>query len=326
MNKIKWGILGCGNIAKRFAGAFDAVDQGVLVAGASRSLEKAQEFCNTHNIPTAYGSYEELLANPEIDAIYVATPHSLHPDHVLMSFDRGKAVLCEKPLTVNAHQTTELQLAAEKKGLFLMEAMWTRFLPTIRQAQKWVSTGVLGQIRSIQVDFSFKSNKSLESRVFNPELAGGALLDVGIYPITMASIITNEYPKEIHSSAVLGQGNVDYQSAYLLKYENGTIAQLSAALTFNGSKEAVITGDNGYIRIPLFWQSESIELHLIDKEPEIHSLPFDKNGFEYEIREACDCIQKGQLQSKIHPVSQTLEIMEIMDKIREDVGIKYPFE
>ena len=181
-------------------------------------------------------------------------------------------------------------------------------------------------MRAIHVDFSFKSSKLIERRVFAKDLAGGALLDVGIYPITMASIVAGSKPRYAKGSAIIGETGVDYQSSYLLNYDSGIIANLSASIIYTGSKEAIITGDNGFIRIPLFWQSESIELHVNDQEPVVMDLPFDKNGFEYEIREASECILQGKTESEVHPVQQTLDIMEIMDKIRARWGLKYPFE
>jgi predicted dehydrogenase len=326
MNTIKWGVLGCGNIARRFCEAFVVVDNAEVVAAASRSIDKATEFCNAHRIPKAYGSYEELLGDDSVDAVYVATPHSHHEEQVMMCFDHGKAVLCEKPLTVNGDQTRRLQLAAQEKGLFLMEAMWTRFLPTIDQLEQWLSQEVLGKVHSVNVDFSFLSNRPLESRVFNPDLAGGALLDVGIYPITLAMIVAGTTPRYIKGTAIMGETGVDVQSSYLLNFESGIIANLSAAVSFTGSKEAIITGDRGFIRIPLFWQSQTIELHLHDHKPQILDLPFLKNGFEYEIIEASDCIQNGRTESSRHPLQQTLDVMDIMDTLRNRWGLKYPFE
>lgn len=325
-NTVKWGIMGCGNIARKFAEAVQIIDEADLTAAASRTEEKARDFAGKFNIPKAYGSYEAMVNNKDIDAIYVATPHNYHLENTRLCLEHDKAVLCEKPMTVNAEETEEIINLAREKDIFVMEAMWTRFLPAIRDAKRTIEEGAIGAIKSLRADFSFSSGRGLDSRVFNPDLAGGALLDVGIYPITFASIIKNELPEVIKSIADIGESGVDYSSAYLFRYKDGILAQLNASVVFNGTKDAYVFGENGFLRIPMFWQSTSFEIHPYDGESNIREFPFESNGFEYEIREASQCIIEGRSESHVHPLQQTLSIMKTMDEMRKQWGLVYPFE
>ncbi len=205
MQEIKWGIIGCGGIAGMFATSLQALENGTLLAGASRTAGRAEEFAEKHGMERVYGSYEALVADPDVEAVYIATTHNLHYENVKLCLEKGKHVLCEKPFTVNAVQAQELIELARAKKLFMMEAVWTRFLPAILKLQELLAAGVIGDVRTVKADFSIWRAFDPENRLWNKALAGGALLDLGIYPITFASIVFGEQPIRIQSSAVIGE-------------------------------------------------------------------------------------------------------------------------
>lgn len=323
---VKWGILGCGNIASKFAQGLATLPDAQLWAAGSRSLEKSMTFIQTHGAAHAYGSYEELLANEEVEIVYVATPHNFHYEQVKQCFDAGKHVLCEKPLTINAVQAEELIAIAAEKGLFFMEAMWTRFLPATARVRKWLAKGKIGEVRMFTANFGFHSEWEPESRKFNPDLAGGALLDIGIYPIAYAYMIFGEEPVSVSSTAHIGKTSVDNQSAYLFGYENGAFAHLYASYEAESTKDAVIMGTKGQIRLPLFWKADLAQLTLNGGKTKTYKSRYESTGLQFQAKEAMDCIRKEKTQSDLMPLSETLRILRMMDRLRADWNLSYPGE
>lgn len=323
---VKWGILGCGNIANKFAQGLATLPDAELWACGSRSAKKSQAFADQYSIPNVYDSYEALIADPEIEIIYVATPHNFHFEQVQQCFAGGKHVLCEKPLAINSEQSSALIRIAREKGLFFMEAMWTRFLPSTLQVQKWLKKGKIGKVRMLVADFGFHAEWEPKNRKFNPELAGGALLDIGIYPVAYAYMIFGEEPQSMHTVAHIGKTGVDNQSAYMFGYQDGAFAQMSSSFEAESLREAVIMGTKGMIRLPIFWKAKEATVTLNGKEPETHHFPYEATGLQFEAKEAMDCIRAGKTESDIMPLAETLRIQRMMDRMRAEWGMKYPGE
>ncbi|MEK3731782.1 Gfo/Idh/MocA family oxidoreductase [Paenibacillus sp. FSL M8-0334] len=324
--KIRWGIMGTGWIAEQFAADLAYTDNAELLAVGSRTSDSAGAFAAKFSVPRAYGSYEELVQDQDVDAVYIATPHPLHRDNVLLSLRAGKAVLCEKPFTINGAELEELINAARKDKLFLMEAMWTRFLPPIRQVREWLKDGRIGEARLVKADFGFRSGWNPEGRLLNLELGGGALLDAGIYPVSFASMIFGAEPEQIHSTAHIGETGVDEQFSVLLTYEGGKSASLNGAIRLGLTNEAYIFGTEGYIHIPSFLNATSASLHVQGEEPVHFKDDRKEKGYAFEAYEVGKCLLEGRLESDIIPLDESLAIMKLLDRIREPWGLKYPSE
>ncbi len=317
MNKIRWGIVGTGNIANSFARDFNYVKEGELIAVASRSLDKAKWFAQKHKIPMSYGSYKELYMDQDLDVIYIATPHSSHIENTTDALKAGKAVLCEKPITLNPNELLQLMDLSKSTGKYLMEAMWTYFLPPILQAQKWISDGEIGIVRHIRAEFGFKGNIDLEPRLFSKKAGGGALLDVGIYPIALAWLIYKEIPKK---SSVFHKKyhDVDREETVIFEYSNGEIANLSASITYDMPNEAVIIGDKGYIRIPEFFVAKECLLYKNEKLHDHFKDDRKSVGYNFEIEAVNRDLRAGKVQSDIVPLSTSLILQELMELVKHD--------
>ena len=328
MQDFNWGIIGCGGIARKFVSSLKALPNSSLAAVASSSPERAASFAQDTDAKRFYTSYDELIADQNIDAIYIATTHNFHHKNLIQCLRGGKSVLCEKPLTINAKQAEEAIILARKNKCFLMEGMWTRFLPAVVKAKEITRQGGIGDLLSIKADLSFRGPVDHpEHRLFNKTLAGGALLDVGIYPISLASFFAERNPATIQSHAVIGPTGVDDRSFYLLDYSNGLSAQLSSDITASLPANAYISGSNGYIKLPNFLGAQKLEIHIKGKEPQTFEFPFaDAEGFKYEIEHVMNCIQNGQNESPVMPLDETLAIMQTMDSMRSDWGLIYPGE
>jgi len=322
---IRWGILGTGAIAKKFASGLAAVDDATLVAVGSRTQERAEEFGDEFTVPRRHGSYAELGADPEVDVIYVATPHPFHKECTLLCLEGGKAVLCEKPFAINARQAQQMTDCARQKGLFLMEAMWTRFLPAICKVRAWLAEGAIGEPRMLRADFGFRSGWNPEGRLLNPALGGGALLDVGVYTVALAFMVMGEQPDRIESVAHIGETGVDEQSAMLLGFDEGRLAALTCAVRTATPHSARIDGTEGSILIPDFWHATEATLKAGDREEHFEH-PHEGNGYNYEAAEVGRCLRAGKLEGEIMPLDETLAIMTTLDAIRAPWGLKYPGE
>lgn len=327
MKTMQWGIIGCGGIAHVFATSLQSLEEGNLLAGASRTPGRAQEFADKYGMEQVYTDYESLVSDPDIEAVYIATTHNFHYENAKLCLENGKHVLCEKSFTVNAVQALELIELAKAKNLFLMEAVWTRFLPAIGKLQKAIADGVIGKVQTVTASFCLGREFPDEHRLKNIHLAGGALLDLGIYPISFADIVFGKRPEKIQSSVVKTSTGVDERSFYLFEYADGAHASLFSSLTDNMPNEALISGTEGYIRIPLFWAARQFHIHRKDEEPEIVLADYPEGeNFKFEIMHSMECIRAKKTESEIYPLSKTLEIMETMDQLRDQWGIQYPEE
>ncbi len=326
MAKIKWGILGPGVIAHKFAQALLTLEDAELWAVGSRDFLRAQEFAQAYAMPKAYGSYEALVEDPQVDIIYIATPHMFHREGMIQCLNAGKAVLCEKSFTMNAREAREVVDLARKKKLFLMEAMWTRFLPAIRKLREWLEQGVIGDIHLLKADFGISREGGPHNRLLDPALGGGALLDVGIYPVSFSSMVFGKQPEVLKSLVNIGPTGVDQQCTMLFGYDEGRMASLSAAIETEMMHDAWLYGTQGYIHIPNFFRAQKASLYLKDGKTEDFGPDFASTGYQYEAQEAMECLRKGQLESKIIPLDETISILETMDKLREQWKLKYPGE
>jgi predicted dehydrogenase len=323
--KIKWGIMGPGRIAHKFAQSLKCSEAAEMTAVGSRSIERAEKFAKEYGIRRCYGSYADLTADPDVDIIYIATPHPAHFECALLCLKAGKAVLCEKPFTLNAAETKRLIKTARASKLFLMEAMWMRYLPAIVKVRELLAQGAIGEIRMVKADFGNRIPWDPAGRLLNPELGGGALLDVGIYPVSFASMVLGDNPAKITGVAYLGETGVDEQFSAVLGYEAGKIASLSGAVRTSLSNEARIIGTDGYIRVPDFWRASALELYQNGKMDKFE-IPFLSTGYIHEAEEAMYCLREVLTESSVMPLDESLKIMKILDTLRKQWGLKYPQE
>ncbi|MDX2052550.1 MAG: Gfo/Idh/MocA family oxidoreductase [Polyangiaceae bacterium] len=322
----RWGILGPGSIAKQFARGLLHSPQAQLFGVAGRSQSNVQAFAAEFNVPRAFASHEELLASSEIDAVYIATPHPFHLSLVEKACAAKKAVLCEKPMTPNFAGTSRAISAAKQQGTFLMEALWTRFVPAVAQALSWVKEGKIGEPRLVEASFGFRMGWHPESRLLAPELAGGSILDVGVYTIALCQWVFEKEPTAVKALGHVGETGVDEQAAILLRYSGGELGVLNSAVRTNTRHVATIYGTEGRVSIgEPFWKSTQVTLSAGGKE-ETLTLPFRGNGYEYEADEVQRCVRAGLLASPLVPWDQSLAIAKIMDAARLELGVRYPFE
>jgi hypothetical protein len=325
MSNFSWGILGPGGIARAFAKDLTLLEGHTVGAVGSRSLSNAQSFADDFG-GTAYGSYEELINDSTIDAIYVATPHPAHHDNVISALDAGKAVLCEKPFAVNAKQAQAMVDAASRNKVALMEAMWARFLPHYAQVREIIASDVLGPIISIHADHGQRLADQNIPRLIEPQLAGGALLDLGIYPISFAHMILGN-PVAIYSSAVMTDKGVDAQSSMIFTYENGAQAVLTTTMIEQTPCRAVVAGLNGWLEIDrTFYNPASMRVVLNDGSATEYPNTYSGHGLREQAESFKQLVQSGKLQSDILSWKDTVDIMKSMDTVREQIGLKYPFE
>lgn len=316
MNKVKWGIIGPGKIAADFVYDFQFVSNGVVQVVASRSLERAQEFASRFQVPHVCDSYEALVSRPDIDAIYVATPHNFHFEQSLLALNHGKAVLCEKPVTTSLSDFLTLKALAEEKGVLFMEGMWTYFLPAIQKAKQWVNEGKAGEIKHVKSDFGFYAPFDPKSRLFDPNLAGGALLDIGIYPIALADYFLGQLPKVMKVRSRKATSGVDSDLMMSFEYENA-LATLHASLECRLPNLTYIIGDRGYIEIPNGWQARECSFFIENDRVDHFNDHRTNFGFNYEIEAFNTDLLSGRKASQIvtHTVSQRLQ--EVMEQVRE---------
>lgn len=321
-----WGIIGPGRIAHRFAQGVAVIKEARVLAVASRDVQRAKSFAQQYDIAKSYGSYAELVADPQIDAVYIATPHRFHFEQSKLALEAGKPVLCEKPLTVNAAQAEQLFEMAEKKKLFIMEALWTRYLPIYGQVRQWLEASKIGKIDWLQSTFGFKFPRHTEGRVLNHHLAGGALLDIGIYPLAISQWVLNENPVSFKASGYIGPTRVDERIAANLEYNSGVLSQFTATLNSATANEFNIYGAGGNIRIHApFWGATRATLTVGESETTVEK-PSRATGFEYETEEAMRCIREGCVESPYMRHKDSLNLLHLMDAIRAKIGLHYDFE
>jgi predicted dehydrogenase len=323
--KFSWGICGPGGIARAFAQDLALMQGHTIGAVGSRSLENAQKFATTFG-GTAYGSYEELVADPTIDAIYVATPHPAHHDNVILALNAGKPVLCEKPFSVNAVQAQSMIDAAAHNGVALMEAMWARFLPHYAKVREIVESGVLGPILSIHADHGQRLADQGIARLIEPDLAGGALLDLGIYPVSFAHMILGT-PAQITSTAVMTDKGVDAQTSMIFTYQDGAQAVLTTTMIEQTPCRAVVAGLNGWLEIDrTFYNPAAMRVVLNDGTTTEYPNTYRGHGLREQAEVFKQLVRSGKLESEILTWQATVEIMTTLDTVREQIGLKYPFE
>ena len=321
-----WGILSTGGIAHKFADDLKLLPEASMIAVGSRSRETAERFGDEYEIPYRFGSYRELVECPEVEVVYIGTPHPFHQENTILALNAGKAVLCEKPFAMNARQAQVMIELAQAKKLFLMEAMWSRFTPLFQQVKRWILEGLIGEIQLVQSDYGQVMDFSPENRFFNPDLGGGSLLDIGIYPISLASFIYEKQPVNIQSRVHLGNTGVDELAAMIFDYGNGRLAILSSAITLQTRGETVIIGTEGQIQIPGPWH-QLREVKVIRKGQEKrHEYPRIGRGYAHQAIEVMRCLKAGKTESTILPLDESLAIMQTLDRIREIWGFKYPIE
>lgn len=323
--KIGWGIIGLGRIARKFADNLQQVPSAYLPAVASRDPEKARGFANEFGAAKWYASYSELLDDPAVEVVYIATPHSFHLEHSLMALEKGKHVLCEKPLALNAAQVSRLQKAASGKKLFLMEALWSRFNPSIREAHEKVKSGQLGKLAYLKADFAFPAlDHDPGGRLLNPELGGGSLLDIGIYPVFLSYLFMG-VPDDIRTVAHYNDTGIEQQIGMLFKYPDG-IALLYSGFSSRSGLRAELSGTLGNIYLdPPWYKTDGYELEVGEQRTKV-SLPAQDKGFIYEIEEVHSCLRNEKLQSPLWSLEDSYQLHCILDRVREAAGIHFPGE
>ena len=331
MSNCYWGIIAPGNIAAKFAAALREVEGAVLYSVASRDPARAKAFAKENGFAQAASSYQELINDPKVDVIYIASPHNLHAEQSMACLRAGKPVLCEKPMTVNQAQALAVTEIALEQNVFYMEAVWTRFLPVYQRIRQWLDAGEIGDVKMIQAGFGFNFPFDLKSRLYDPNLAGGALLDVGIYPITFAQwVMQDQYPLRVSALGSLGASGVDECSAVTLQYADGQIATLTSTVLADTVYDAWIIGSKGKIKVPMFWCAESAQLIRGSREDsqivDSIEVPHQPNGYEGEIKEVQRCLAEGAIESPSLPWSSSVQVMQIMDEVRSQLGLVYPFE
>lgn len=314
MGKIKWGILGPGKIAHQFAHDFQFVSNAELAAVASRSLDRSKAFGKDYGIPNSYGSYEELYNDPNIDAIYVATPHVFHFEQSKKALCAGKSVLCEKPITINPKQCDELIEVAQKESKYLMEGMWTYFLPAIRTAKEWVTQGRIGKVLHVKSDFGYAVPFDADGRMYNPELAGGAVLDMGIYNIAMAWWFLRKNPIDMHVKVHKAISGVDDDVVMQFQYDD-ELASLHTSFRCKLDNTTYVVGEKGYIAIPDFWRAK--EAKLYESENMIDHFVDSRTGFgfNYELESVSQDLIHGKLESDIMTHQNSRQLQDHMSRV-----------
>ncbi len=321
--KINWGIIGLGNIAHQFANDLMLFEKAKLQGVASRSPDKARAFAEKYNSVKYYGSYRELADDPEIDAIYIATPHTSHFENTMMCLQAGKAVLCEKPMGVNSEQVKTMINEAKSRKLFLMEAIWTRFIPATEKVLELIENQSIGNINFVRADFGFKADENPEGRVFNKKLGGGSLLDIGIYPIYL-SLLMLGVPKTIHAMARMTETQVDSFCAMLFDYANGGKAILDSTVETSTPIEGTIYGTKGTIKMHSpFHHSKKITLSRFEAPDEVFEIDYTGKGYYHEIEEVTNCLNAGMTESTKLPHGLSLNLIRIMDQVKQIIGLKY---
>ncbi|MDC6351669.1 Gfo/Idh/MocA family oxidoreductase [Zeaxanthinibacter sp. PT1] len=323
--KIRWGIIGLGKIAHSFAKDLQLVEEAELYAVASRSKDKAVDFGEAYGVRETFGSYEELFNCNEVDVVYIATPHMAHCDWSIKAMEAGKAVLCEKPLGVNSREVESMIEASGKNNVFLMEALWSRFNPSIAKVKELVDAGELGSVKYLHADFAFYAlDRSEEGRLLNPSLAGGSLLDIGIYPIFLAYLMLG-VPDRILSTTKSHSTGVEVQAAMILEYP-GSMALLYSGLTSRSEMKAEISASRGSFYLHSRWhESQGYTIDRSGKQ-EYFELPTIGKGYSHEIMEVHECLRSGKTQSALWSHQNSLELVGILDQVRQQNDLLFPFE
>jgi predicted dehydrogenase len=326
---VRWGVLATGGIAAAFAADLVDLPDAELVAVASRTREAARAFAERFGVPRAYGDWEALARDEDIDVVYVATPHAAHRAAAGLCLEAGRNVLCEKPFTLNVRQAEELVALAREHGRFLMEAMWMYCNPLVRRLKALVDDGAIGEVRTVHADFGLSGPFPPAHRLRDPALGGGALLDLGVYPVAFAQLLLGE-PTDVTARAVLSPEGVDLQTGALLSWESGALASVHCSIVGGTATTASVTGSEGRIDVPSgFFYPDRFVLHRDGREPqEFAADPADgpRTSLRHEAREVMRALRSGETESPLVPLEGTLAVMRTLDAIRDRVGVRYPGE
>jgi predicted dehydrogenase len=320
--RTRWGVLATGGIATKFVEDLKLLPQAELAAVGSRRLETAQEFAKEHSFARAYGSWVELATDPDVDVVYVATPHTAHHEAAKLCLEAGKAVLCEKPFTLEASTTQDLVDTARANGLFLMEAMWMRTNPAIRRIVDIARSGAIGEITAVTADFGFPAPEDPSHRLNNKALGGGSLLDLGVYPITFAQLFLGD-PDRISAFSTLGESGVDETTAMLFGYPTDALAFLASSIAGDHANTATVTGTQGRIELPRGFHHPSRFRLCHGEQVETVEIALRGNGLGYEAEEVMRCLDAGLTESPLVPLDASLGVMRAMDTVREQIGLRY---
>ncbi|MFD1776907.1 Gfo/Idh/MocA family protein [Paenibacillus rhizophilus] len=321
MSTIKWGIIGPGGIAREFAEAIQKYG-GTLYAVGSRNLDKAQHFADQYGVTKAYGDYDEMLQDPEIDAVYVSTPHSNHYEYIIESLKQGKHVLAEKAITVNIGQLREIASLAEEKGLVVAEAMTIYHMPLYAKLREILDSGKIGPLKMVQVSFGSHKEYDVNNRFFNKDLAGGALLDIGTYALSFARYFLSAQPHEVLTTVKPFETGVDEQSGIILKNKADEMAVVSLTMRAKMPKRGVVAGENGFITVDNFPRASKALIQYLDGTTETVEAGETDAALQYEIKDMEQAIKSGGSAT----LQLSLDVMEIMSNVRGQWGITYPFE
>jgi predicted dehydrogenase len=327
MKTIRWGILGCGKIARKFAADISFVRNAELIAIGAREQSTADVFAKDFPVKYKHNSYQSLVENPEVDVIYIATPHAFHHQHTLLCLGNHKAVLCEKAFAINHRQAKEMIAFAQQQKVFLMEAFWTKFLPHYQLLKSMIAEGKIGKTQSVIANFGFLPAPPVAPRLYDPQLGGGSLLDIGVYPVFHALDILGR-PDEVEAKITPSDQGTDSQCAIQFYYRDRAFAQLFSTFTSNLSTGSDIAGDRGRIRLTHRFHGPTTNLEYYpDVVDSCQRIPFEKalgNGYEYETQHVTDCLLKGLTESPLMKHADTLLLMETLDRIRAKAGLHYP--
>jgi len=326
MRSFRWGIIGPGRIARKFADCIQSLPNSKVQAVASRSAKDLKQLVSEMHAETGYQSYEELVQDKNIDAVYIATPHRFHYENAMLCLKYGKPALVEKAFTVNATEAESLSLKARKMGVFLMEAMWTRFLPVYRQVERWLKSGKIGEVQFVTSSLGFVARRDLGDRLLNPALAGGTVLDLGVYAMAVSQFIFSKAPVSIKAQGYIGETGVDEAISTSLDYGGGRFSQFVCTFLTRPSMKVEIFGTKGEITIlPAYNSTERASL-MVNKSEKFLHLPHRINGFEFQIEEAQRCIKAGKLESPLMPLSDSIDNLRVLDEVRKQIGVSFSFE
>ncbi|WP_026958927.1 Gfo/Idh/MocA family protein [Aliagarivorans taiwanensis] len=325
MTTFNWGIIAPGRIARSFAEGLRVVEGATLLGVASSNVQRATAFAKEYGAERTYDSYQAMAQDPDIDAIYIANPHRFHFETAELCLKAGKPVLCEKPLTVSAGQTEALIALAREHKVFLMEALWSRFLPVWQQVKRWLDEGVIGEVSMIQSSFGFDVPRDPGDRMLNRDLAGGVLLDMGVYNVALSQFVMGRDPESISVDGIVGETGVDEQTSMTLNY-GGPVSQFTCSFQVKLNNDMIIYGSKGKITVhDMFWSCHSATLSLLNGEQQQFDGPFQSSGFEYQAMEVMRCLKEGKLQSDTIPWLDTLGNMQVMEQALNKLGVHYPF-
>ena len=319
---LRFGILGTGFISNKAASTFEVLGKdAVLTAAASRSAEKSAAFAAQYGIPKSCSSYEELAADPEVDVVYIGTPHNFHLENIRMCAEHGKHVVCEKPIAISGEEAREIARLSQEHKVFIMEAYWTVFLPAWEKARELLRSGAIGRYEFLRAELGFSHPGARGLRKIDPKLAGGSMLDLGVYNIMLAYQIFGRDVKDVRIKSCLNEYGIDLYNAFDMTFADGSLAYLMDTVKGKFDNKAVIYGEKGCVTIHNFLGSSKVTLDALGEPSEDFAFPFEKNGFEYELRHACRCIREGLTESPIMPLSESVAILDRADRLMAASGI-----